>query len=125
MIKGSQKAEGLWRHLKHGNAAIPEEVRADDERLDMYCHSLAWRMQCCGCPYRETLRMCRAFRSLPIATKNVVFKYGLSYTDDSNKKKVCLEKPAVEYCQWHLKQQEEPEEEDEATKDGGKPAAEG
>ena len=30
--KGCQKAEGAWRHLKHGNAAIPEEVHNDDNR---------------------------------------------------------------------------------------------
>ena len=71
VIKGCQKAEGLWRHLKHSNAAIPEEVKSDDERLNMYVQSLVWRMQCCGCPFQDTLRMCQAFRSLPRVKKKL------------------------------------------------------
>jgi hypothetical protein len=53
VIKGTQKAEGLWRHLKHSEHSIPEEVHHDDERLNLYVQSLVWRMQCVGCPYQE------------------------------------------------------------------------
>jgi hypothetical protein len=100
VIKGSQKAEGLWRHLKHGHAAIPMEVHNCDQRLDMYVQSLAWRMQTCGCPYRDTLRMIRAFRHLPLSQKEYVFKYGLK---KKGEKIICLDKPPVVYCHWHLK----------------------
>jgi hypothetical protein len=113
VIKGTQKAEGLWRHLKHGSAGIPKEVHNDDQRLDMYAQSLVWRMQCCGCPYREVLRMCRAFRSLPLIAKNFVFNYGITYKDAEGKKKVCLDKPPVTYCKWHLAPEEEQEEAEE------------
>ena len=104
MEKGVQKAEGLWRHLKHGSFAIPEEVRADDARLDMYCHSLVWRFQNCGCPYRDTLRMCRAFRNLPLADKAYVFNHGVK---DPQTKQLCHDKPPVTYCRWSLNAPEE------------------
>ena len=110
VIKGSQKAEGLWRHLKHGRAGLPMEVRSDDQRLDLYVQSLAWRSQTCGCPYRDTLRMCRAFRRLPYESKSYVFEYGLKTKGSKN---ICLDKPPVEYCQWHLKGAEEDDEDDE------------
>lgn len=103
MIKGTQKAEGLWRHLKHSSMAIPEEVHNDDERLDTYCQALVWRMQCCGCPYREVVRMCRAFRNLPLDRKAYVWNYGLKKKEGDKVIKRCLEKPPVVYCKWHLK----------------------
>lgn len=37
VIKGTEKVEGLWRHLKHGPSGIPRAVGNDDERLNMYC----------------------------------------------------------------------------------------
>lgn len=102
VIKGSQKAEGLWRHLKHGSAGIPKEVHSQDERLDMYVQSLVWRMQCCGCPYRDTLRMCRAFRGLPLAEKRIVYQYGLTSTgeDSDGKKKAGLILRCLEVEFW-------------------------
>ena len=75
------------------------KVHNDDERLDLYVQSLAWRLQTCGCPYRDTLRMCRAFRSLGPEKKAWVFKYGLTV---SGSKKLCMRKPPVMYCQWQL-----------------------
>ena len=127
VIKGSQKAEGLWRHLKHGSAAIPEEVHNDDQRLDMYCQALVWRLQTCGCPYRDTLRMCRAFRSLGAAAKSYVFSYGLTFVDEvTGKKHVCLNKPDVNYCRWHLSSgQSEEDEEDEEEQKNEQEEAEG
>ena len=102
VIKGTQKAEGLWRHLKHGTFAIPKEVHQEDARLDIYSQSLAWRMQCCGCPYRDVLRMCLAFRCLPLATRTSVFCYGLTELQPDGRRKVNLALPTVRYCQWHL-----------------------
>jgi hypothetical protein len=110
VIKGCQKAEGLWRHLKHGNAAVPEEVHNDDERLNMYTQALVWRMQTCGCPYRDVLRMCRAFRSLPLEQKNLVYQYGLR---SGESRKPCTKKPPVTYCSWTLSSEVD-DEEDEA-----------
>lgn len=120
VIKGCQKAEGLWRHLKHGSAAIPEEVHNDDERLNMYCESLVWRMQCCGCPYRDTLRMCRAFRNLPHEEKDLVWRYGLKA---KGSKKIGLGKPAVTYCKWHFKNfEKDAKDEEDGVEDAGTPA---
>ena len=98
VIKGTQKCEGLWRHLKHGSAGVPMSVGNDDERLDLYCQTLVWRMQTCGCPYREVLRMCRAFRSLPTAQKTIVCSYGLRNAD--TRVKITF-KPPVTYCKWY------------------------
>ena len=39
---GVQKAEGLWRRLKHSERAIPEEVHNEDEWLNMYVQTLDW-----------------------------------------------------------------------------------
>jgi hypothetical protein len=114
VIKGVQKAEGLWRHLKHSQHAIPEEVRSDDERLNMYAQTLVWRMQCIGCPYWETLRMCRAFRHLPLEQKRLVFQYGLK---KPRTKHVCWDKPQVQYCQWSWKGQAARDPEEEASED--------
>ena len=111
VIKGTQKVEGLWRHLKHSQHSIPEEVHHDDERLNMYVQSLVWRMQCVGCPYQEVLRMCRAFRHLPLAKKKLVFAYGLK---EPNGKTICLQKPPVEYCTWSWKGEGEDADEDAA-----------
>ena len=63
--KGTQQVEGLWRHLKHDDSGIPEEVCAHDERLNMYVQVHMWRHQICGDPFQEVMRLCRAFRSLP------------------------------------------------------------
>ena len=76
------------------------EVHNDDARLDLYVQSLAWRLQTGGCPYRDTLRMLRAFRHLPLSQKEYVFKYGLK---EKGTKHINTEKPNVTYCQWHLK----------------------
>ena len=123
VVKGTQKAEGLWRHLKHGNTGVPLEVHNDDSRLDMYVQSLAWSLQTCSCPYRDTLRMCRAFRKLPMEKKSYVFKYGLqddaartksSKGRESGKRsrrvrkavaqrKTNHDKPPVIYCKWHIR----------------------
>ena len=98
------------------------EVHNDDTRLDSYMQSLVWRMQTCGCPYWDTLRMCLAFRHLPIEKKAYVFKYGIRLTAvgggvSSTRLPLDLEKPPVTYCKWHLKDDEEGEGEEEA--DGG------
>ena len=94
-------AEGwsLWRHLKHTHTGIPLEVHSDDQRLDMYIQSSAWRLQTSGVPYFDTLRMCRAFRYLPQEQKMIVLKYGLKM---SGAKTVDLEMAPVMYCIWHL-----------------------
>ena len=104
VVKGVQKAEGLWRHLKHGNNAIPMEVANDDRRLDMYVQSLTWRLQCCACPVRDVGRMCRAFRHLPVEQKSLVWEYGLK---GSGSKKRQHAKPEIVYCRWHLKSAQE------------------
>ena len=77
VIKGTEKIEGWWRHLKHGSGGVPKEVGNDDRRLNAYCQCLVWRSQTCGCPYRDVLRMCRAFRFLPLAQKTFVYEHGL------------------------------------------------
>ena len=48
--KGVQQVEGFWRHLKHDDSGIPEEVRAHDERLNLYIQVHVWRRQICGDP---------------------------------------------------------------------------
>ena len=124
--KGVEKAEGHWRHLKHGQSAIPEEVHNDDERLDMYAQSLVWRMQCCGCPYRHVLRMTRAFRNLPLERKSTLFSYGFRHDEgkeDGKKKKICYDKPPVMYCNWELKPYEHMG--DDEADDDMEPAASG
>ena len=106
VIKGVEKVEGFWRHLKHGNSAVPEEVHNDDRRLNLYAQALVWRMQTCGDPYRDTLRMCRAFRELPLAKKQLVFEFGLrakapgaEITKSGKPKMVhCKALPPVLYC---------------------------
>ena len=105
VIKGSQKAEGLWRHVKHSAYSIPEEVHNDDERLNLYVQTLVWRMQCVDCPYLETLRLCRAFRHLPLEKKQLVWNYHLKTSPGS--KTVCLRKPPVTYCSWSCETSEE------------------
>ena len=45
--------------------------------------NLVGRMQNCGCPYRDVLRMCRAFRNLPTTAKKYVCAYGLTYKDEA------------------------------------------
>ena len=111
VIKGCQKAEGAWRHLKHGNAAIPEEVHNDDNRLNMYSQAFVWRSQTCGDPFREVLRMCLAFRSLPLEQKRFVFNYGLR-----RDKKVIRMLPPVKYApERPIVEEESEEEEDEAS----------
>ena len=106
VVKGVQKAEGFWRHVKHDDAGIPPEVHNDDARLNLYCQALVWRMQVCGCPVREVMRMCKAFRHLPLEKKNIVFKYGLrdesKVRDHQKSKPLCLTLPAVTYTKWHL-----------------------
>lgn len=68
-VKGTQKTEGLWRHLKHSRGGLPMEVGMDDRRLNVYVLALSWRLQCAGCPYREAQLMCRRFRELPMVTR--------------------------------------------------------
>ena len=75
--KGTQKAEGYCRHVKHSRGGIPMEVRADDRRLNGYVQALVWRGQLCGDPFWEVLRVARAFRQLPPKQKQIVFNYGL------------------------------------------------
>ena len=101
VIKGTQKAEGLWRRLKHGNAAISEEARYEDARLNLYCQALVWRVQVCGCPYREVLRIRRALRALPLEQKTLVFKYGLTETG-RKPRRICTQLPKVSYCRWNM-----------------------
>jgi hypothetical protein len=110
VIKGCQKAEGFWRHLKHGEHSIPEEVHNDDERLNLYVQALVWRMQCIGCPYQEVMRMCRGFRHLPMEQKKLVLQYGLK---DEKSKKPVLAKPPVDYCTWSMSEEQEEEQEQE------------
>ena len=86
VIKGTEKIEGFWRHLKHSSAGVPEEVGHSDDRLNLYAQSLCWRSQCCGDPFREVLTMCRAFRDLPGETKVMVFNYGLKPSGGAIKK---------------------------------------
>ena len=102
VIKGTQKVEGFWRHLKHGSSAVPEEIRNDDERLNMHCQTLVWRMQTIDCPLRDVLRMCRAFRQLPLEQKRIVYEYGLR----PGGKRGSMTKPPVTYCQWHLREEQ-------------------
>ena len=55
--------------------------------------------------------MCRAFRHLPLASKQLVFEYGLK---QGGAKKQCLVKPPVTYCSWSWKHADlEDDEEDE------------
>ena len=82
------------------------EVRPDDKRLNLHVQSMVWRMQVCGDPFHEVLRMARSFRALPLKVKQYVFKYGLRDAEldkDSRKsKKVRLDLPDVTYTKWHL-----------------------
>lgn len=77
-VQGPRAAYGFWRHMKHGYAVSPVQVHRGGQRLDMYCQSLVWHMHWGGCPYRDTLRACRAFRSLPCAATHLAFRYGLT-----------------------------------------------
>ena len=57
---------------------------------------------CGGCRLAVTpwpMRMCRAFRSLPLEQKRVVSKYGTK----KDKKSVHEDFPKVTFCKWHLK----------------------
>lgn len=96
--------EGLWRHLKHDDSGIPEEVRADDERLNMYVQVYMWRRQICGDPFSEVLRMCRAFRSLPREQQELVWKHGLrskaSKASKGSDKREPRQLPPVAYLTW-------------------------
>eukprot|EP00972_Heterocapsa_arctica_P028168 4144196-Heterocapsa_arctica.AAC.1 len=69
----------------------------------MHCQALVWRMQNCDCPYRDTMRMFRAFRQLPVDHKKLVFQYGLRAGEGRAR---CDTKPAVVYCKWHLQKDE-------------------
>ena len=97
--------EGFWRHVKHSRGGIPKDMRVEDRRLNGYIQSLVWRMQICGDPFWEVLRMARAFRQLPLGQK-LVFKHGLRDVDaDKGVRKsnrVNLESPMVKYTKWVL-----------------------
>ena len=103
VIKGTEKIEGFWRHLKHSSAGVPEEVGHSDARLNLYGQTLCWRAQTCGDPFRDVQSMCREFRDLPDACKALAFRYGLSTPGASHKKgakgtKLCLDLPVVVYA---------------------------
>ena len=77
------------------------EVGMDDRRLNRYVLALSWRLQCVGCPYRETQLLCRRFRELPIDTRVKVWDMKTS------------ELPEVQYAVWHLKTGDEEDDQEE------------
>ena len=62
-------------------------------------------VQTCGCPVFDVMRLCRAFRSLPLEQKRVVWKYGAK----KDKKSVHKDIPSDIFCRWHLKLDHEDE----------------
>lgn len=45
------------------------------------------------------MRMCRVFRSLPLASKDIVSSHGLR---SKEMRQAVVFKPPVTYCKWHL-----------------------
>ena len=68
-----RRPKGSGGNAKHGNSAVSQEVGGDDNRFDLHVQSLVWWMQTCGCPVFDVMRLCRAFCSLPLEQKRVVW----------------------------------------------------
>lgn len=115
--KGTEKIEGWWKHLKHGTFGVPGAVHALDRRLNIYLQAMAWQKQLCGDPFREVLRMCRAFHGLARERKTIVWRYGLTVPagpkdpkqspEQAADRKVCWDLPDVTYLHWNSAKQDD------------------